>query len=204
MKTLEIIGFKRANLDSASLSEIRDSGNVPCVVYGPGIKEQIHFYAPAILFKPLIYTPDVHLVKLNIEGEEIKAVLKDTQFHPVSEVLLHADFLAYTNDKPIKFDIPIRVEGRSPGIAKGGKLEMKNRTIQVKGLAKNLPDFITIDISKLDLGKSFKVGGVQPEGFEILTSPRVSLVTVAIPRALRGKGAEEDEEEEASEEASEE
>ena len=94
MKTLEIIGFKRANLDSASLKEIRESGNVPCVVYGPGIPEQIHFQSPAILFRPLIYTPDVHLVELNIEGTIIKAVLKDAQFHPVSEALLHVDFMA--------------------------------------------------------------------------------------------------------------
>ncbi|MHA7129996.1 50S ribosomal protein L25/general stress protein Ctc [Algoriphagus namhaensis] len=198
MKTLEIIGFKRANLDGAELSEIREAGNVPCVVYGPGIKEQIHFYAPAILFKDLIYTPDVHLVKLNVEGTEIKAVLKDAQFHPVSEVLLHADFLAYTDKKPIKFEIPVRVEGRSPGIAKGGKLEMKTRLIKVKGIAENLPDYITIDISKLDLGKSFKVGQIEAEGFEILTNPRVSVVTVGIPRALRGKkddgGSDEDSE----------
>lgn len=195
MKTLEIIGFKRANLDSANLSEIRDSGNVPCVVYGPGIEEQIHFYSPAILFKDLIYTPDVHLVLLNIEGTEIKAVLKDAQFHPVSEVLLHADFLAYTSDSPIKFEIPVKVEGRSPGIAKGGKLEMKTRLIKVKGIAENLPDYITIDISKLDLGKSFKVNQIEAQGFEILTSPSVSIVTVGIPRALRGKQPGEEESE---------
>ena len=101
MKNLEIIGFKRANLDSASLSELRESGNVPCVVYGPGIKEQIHFYSPIILFRDLIYTPEVHMVELNIEGTIIKAVLKDAQFHPVSETLLHADFVAFAEDKPI-------------------------------------------------------------------------------------------------------
>lgn len=112
MKTLEVIGFKRANLDSASLSELRESGNVPCVVYGPGIKEQIHFYSPIILFRDLIYTPEVHLVDLNIEGTIIKAVLKDAQFHPVSELLLHADFVAYADDKPIKFEIPVKVVDR--------------------------------------------------------------------------------------------
>jgi len=190
MKTLEIIGFKRANLDSASLNEIRDSGNVPCVVYGPGIPEQIHFHSPAILFRDLIYTPDVHLVELNIEGTIITAVLKEAQFHPVSEVLLHADFMAFTEDKPIKFEIPVKIEGSSPGIAKGGKLEFKTRKLKVKGLAKNLPDYIVTNISNLDLGKSFKVAELQPEGFEILTSPNVSIVTIGIPRALRGKKAE--------------
>lgn len=190
MKTLEIIGFKRANLDSAALNEIRDSGNVPCVVYGPGIPEQIHFYSPIILFRDLIYTPEVHLVELNIEGTIIKAVLKEAQFHPVSEALLHADFMAYTEDKAIKFEIPVKIEGSSPGIAKGGKLEFKTRKLKVKGLAGNLPDYVTVDISALDLGKSFKVGELDTKEFEILTSPNVSIVTVGIPRALRGKKGE--------------
>ncbi len=187
MKTLEVIGFKRANLDSASLSEVRESGNVPCVVYGPGIPEQIHFYSPIILFRDLIYTPEVHLVKLNIEGTIIDAVLKDAQFHPVSETLLHADFMAYSEKKPIKFEIPVKIEGNSPGIAKGGKLELKTRVIKVKGLAKDFPDFIKVDISDLDLGKSFKVEDLKVEGFEVLTSPNVSVVTIGVPRALRGK-----------------
>lgn len=192
MKTLEIIGFKRANLDGASLTEIRETGNVPCVVYGPGIPEQIHFYSPIILFRELIYTPEVHLVELNIEGTIVKAVLKEAQFHPVSETLLHADFMAYTEDKPIKFEIPVKVTGSSPGIAKGGKLEFKTRKLKVKGLAKDLPDFIEANISNLDLGKSFKVSELTAEGFEILTSPNVSLVTIGIPRALRGKKTEEE------------
>ncbi|MGM0945051.1 MAG: 50S ribosomal protein L25/general stress protein Ctc [Bacteroidota bacterium] len=191
MKTLEIIGFKRANLESASLKEIREEGSVPCVVYGPGIPEQIHFHSPAILFRPLIYTPEVHLVELNIEGTIIKAVLKDAQYHPVSETLMHVDFMAYTEDRPIKFEIPVKVVGSSPGIAKGGKLELKTRTLKVKGLANNFPDFVEVDISNLDLGKSFKVGELSSEDFEILTSPNVSIVTIGIPRALRGKKTEE-------------
>lgn len=190
MKTIEIIGFKRANLDGQSLNEVRDSGNVPCVVYGPGIPEQIHFYTPIILFRELIYTPEVHLVELNIEGTIIKAVLKEAQYHPVSEMILHVDFMAYTEDRPIKFEIPVKIEGSSPGIALGGKLELKTRTLKVKGLAKDFPDFVKIDISDLDLGKSFKVSDIKVEGFEILTSPNVSIVTVGIPRALRGKKGE--------------
>jgi large subunit ribosomal protein L25 len=187
MKTLEIIGFKRANLDSASLTELREAGNVPCVVYGPGLPEQIHFYSPIILFRSLIYTPEVHLVELNVEGKIIKAILKEAQFHPVSEMILHADFVAYSEEKVIKFEIPVKVVGSSPGIAKGGKLEMKTRALKVKGLAKDLPDFIEVNITSLDLGKSFKVEDLSVEGFEILTSPNVSIVTVGIPRALRGK-----------------
>ncbi|WP_209330513.1 50S ribosomal protein L25/general stress protein Ctc [Lunatimonas salinarum] len=189
MKSIEIIGFKRANLDGRELTQIREEGNVPCVVYGPGIKEQIHFYAPIILFRDLIYTPEVHMVDLNIEGTKIKAVLKESQYHPVSEMILHADFLAYSEDKPIKMEIPVTITGSSPGIMKGGKLEIKTRTLTVKGLAKDLPDNIPVDISSLDLGKSSKVGDLKGENFEILTSPNVTIVTIGIPRALRGKKA---------------
>ncbi|WP_162416138.1 50S ribosomal protein L25/general stress protein Ctc [Cyclobacterium roseum] len=195
MKSIEIIGFKRANLDKRSLDALREEGNVPCVVYGPGIKEQIHFYAPAILFRDLIYTPEVHMVDLNIEGTKIKAILREGQFHPVSEVLLHADFLAFSETKAIKMEIPVRPFGSSPGIIKGGKLEIKTRTLLVKGLAQNLPDEIPVDISSLELGKSVKVGDLNVENFELLNSPQVTIATVGIPRALRGKKAGEEEEE---------
>ncbi len=193
MKSLEIIGYKRANLDKRELVSIREEGNVPCVVYGPGIKEQIHFYSPAILFRDLIYTPEVHMVELNIEGEKIKAILREAQFHPVSEVLLHADFLAFSDDKPITMNIPVEIHGSSPGIMKGGKLEIKSRTLAVKGLAENLPDSIPVNISKLELGKSIKVGELSVEGFDIMTSTNVTIATVGIPRALRGKKAGEEE-----------
>jgi large subunit ribosomal protein L25 len=144
------------------------------------------------LFRNLIYTPEVHLVELNVEGNIIKAILKEAQFHPVSEMILHADFVAYSEEKAIKFEIPVKIVGNSPGIAEGGKLEMKTRALKVKGLAKDLPDSIEVDITSLSLGKSFKVEDLSVEGFEILTSPNVSIVTVGIPRALRGKKAGEE------------
>lgn len=193
MKSIEIIGFKRANLDSRELTQIREEGNVPCVVYGPGLKEQIHFYSPIILFRDLIYTPEVHMVDLNIEGTIIRAILREAQYHPVSEMILHADFLAFSDDMPIKMEIPVNFKGSSPGIMKGGKLEVKARTLSVKGLAGELPDSITVDISKLDLGKSAKVSDLKAQNFEILSNPNVTIATVGIPRALRGKKAGEDE-----------
>jgi large subunit ribosomal protein L25 len=195
MKSLEIIGFKRANLDRRSLDAIREEGNVPCVVYGPGIKEQIHFVAPAILFRDLIYTPEVHMVDLNIEGTIIKTILREAQFHPVSEILLHADFLAFSDKKAIKMEIPVKPYGSSPGIIKGGKLEIKTRTLLVKGFANDLPDEIPFDISTLELGKSVKVGDLSVEKFELLNSPNVTIATVGVPRALRGKKGDEEEEE---------
>nr|MBI1230857.1 50S ribosomal protein L25/general stress protein Ctc [Cytophagales bacterium] len=193
MKSLEIIGFKRANLDSRELTKIREEGCVPCVVYGPGLKEQVHFYSPIILFRELVYTPEVHMVALNIEGTIIKAILREAQYHPVSEMILHADFLAYSEDRPIKMEIPVSFQGTAPGVIKGGKLEIKTRTLSVKGLAKDLPDMIAVDISKLDLGKSAKVSDLTAGDYEILSSPNVTIATVGIPRALRGKKAGEDE-----------
>ncbi|GGZ41517.1 50S ribosomal protein L25 [Echinicola pacifica] len=194
MKSLEIIGFKRANLDKSTLTQIREEGSVPCVVYGPGIEEQIHFHAPAILFRELIYTPEVHMVTLNIEGTIIKAILREAQYHPVSETLLHADFLAYSDTKAIKMDIPVDLKGKSPGLLKGGKLEIKTRTLTVKGFANDLPDVIPVSIDGLELGKSVKVNNVKAEGFEILTNPSVSIATIGIPRALRGKKSTDEDE----------
>ncbi len=132
------------------------------------------------------------MVNLNIEGTKVNAILRETQYHPVSDVLLHADFLAFNDKKAIKMDIPVEFYGSSPGISKGGRLEVKSRTLQVKGLAKDLPDSIPVNIGHLDLGKSAKVSEVKVKGFEILTNPNVSIVTVGIPRALRGKKGEEE------------
>jgi large subunit ribosomal protein L25 len=185
MKSLEIIGFKRANLGKAESRQLRLDGNVPCVLYGG--EDQIHFYVPTFLFRDLVYTPEVHVAKLNIEGDLYDAVLQEIQYHPVSEMILHADFLLLQDDKPVKLEIPVKLNGNAPGVVKGGKLQLKLRTIKVKALPKNLPDNIEVDISNLELGKSIKVGDVKVEGVEILNSPLVTIATVEIPRALRGK-----------------
>ena len=192
MKTLEIIGYKRANLGKADSKQIRREASVPCVLYGG--KEQVHFHSPAILFRDLIYTPEVHQVKLNIEGDIHDCILQDIQFHPVSEAILHADFLELKEDRQVKMEIPVKFEGNAPGVQTGGKLLTKLRKIKVKALPKDLPDFIPIDISKLELGKSVKVGELNFDNFEILNSPLVSIVTVEIPRSLRGKQEEGEEE----------
>ncbi|MGK7394860.1 MAG: 50S ribosomal protein L25/general stress protein Ctc [Candidatus Cyclobacteriaceae bacterium M3_2C_046] len=186
MKTIEIIGYKRANLGKQHSKQLRSEGNVPCVVYGDN--DQIHFYSPMILFKDLVYTQDLHFVDLNIEGDHYKCILQEVQFHPVSEVILHADFLVLKDDKPVKAEVPVKFEGTAPGVVKGGKLVSKLRTIRVKALPNDIPEFITIDISKLDLGKSVKVREVKKENFEILNSPQVSIATIETPRTLRGGG----------------
>lgn len=187
MKNVEIIGYKRANLGKKESKDLRLEGNVPCVLYGG--KEQVHFHSPMILFRDLVYTGDAHMVDLNIEGDKYSCILQDIQFHPVSEVILHADFLQMFDDKEVKMDIPVKFEGTAPGVIAGGKLISKLRKISVKALPANMPDFIPVDISKLALGKSVKVSEIKPENYEILNNPANTIATVEVPRALRGKGA---------------
>ncbi|MDX5418846.1 MAG: 50S ribosomal protein L25/general stress protein Ctc [Hymenobacteraceae bacterium] len=189
MKTLEIIGFKRANLGKAQTKELRNESYVPGVLYGGG--EQVHFYAPAILFRDLIYSPEVYEVDLNIEGTHYRAILQDAQFHPVNEMLLHVDFLELQEGKPVKMDIPVKFVGNSPGVILGGKLAVKLRTLKVKAVPANLPDYVEVDISDLELGKSIKVAKVKTENYEILTNANAPIATVTIPRALKSAQAEE-------------
>ena len=182
MKTLEIIGYKRANLGKAESSRLRNEGNVPCVIYGG--KEQIHFYAPMILFRSLVYTDEAHFVHLNIEGLEFQAILQDIQFHPVSEVILHADFLELHEGKLVKMDIPVKLTGDSPGVSKGGNLIHKRRTLKIQALPNDMPELISVDISELDFGNAIKVGEVEEVNFDILDTPIASIAVVETPREL--------------------
>jgi large subunit ribosomal protein L25 len=183
MKTLEIIGYKRANLGKIESKKLRDEGNVPCVLYGG--KEQVHFYAPMILFRPLIYTPEIYFVNLNIEGKIFKCILQDIQFHPVNEMILHADFMELHDDKEIKMNVPVVFYGDSPGIRAGGKLMVNTRTLRVRALPEDMPENISLDISEINLGQTIKVKEVKTENFEILNSPQVSIANVSIPRAAK-------------------
>lgn len=190
MRTVEIIGFKRANLGKSESKRLRAEGNVPCVLYGGD--EQIHFYAPAIQFRNVIYTPEPCFVNLNIEGLEFQAILQDSQFHPVSEVLLHADFLQLFEGKHIKMDIPVKTVGNAPGVANGGSLIIKRPKLTVKAFPAKMPESLAVNISKLKLGRSIKVSAITVEDCEILVSPLVTVATVKVPRALRGVAQEDD------------
>lgn len=198
MKVVEIIGYKRANLGKTESKRLREEGYVPSVLYGG--EKQIHFYAPAILFRDAVYTSDAHFVELNIEGDIHRAILQDIQFHPVSEMIIHADFLEIFAGKPIKMTVPVHLEGTAPGLQQGGTLIKKRKFVDLKGLPKNMPEFVSADISKLGLGQSVKVKDIVPGEFEILTPGRITVATIEIPRAMRGKtAAAEGEGEEAAE-----
>ncbi len=191
MKTVEIIGYNRANLGKKEAKRLRAEAMVPAVIYGG--EKQVHFYAPMILFRPLVYTGEAHFVNINIEGQEYKAILQDVSFHPVNELILHADFLELHKGKPIKMNIPVHLTGTAPGVTKGGTLIHKRRALTLKALPKDMPEFIEVDISHLDFGKAVKVESVSLKDIEILDTAAASIAVVEIPRALRGKTAEDDE-----------
>lgn len=184
MKKIEIVGYQRANLGRTESQAIRAEGNVPCVLYGG--QEQVHFYAPAILFRDLLYSPNIYEVALNIEGDLYRAILQEAQFHPVSDALLHADFLLVADGKAIKIAVPVRTVGTAPGVQKGGTLVTRVRKLRVRGVIENIPDFIDVDVSGLDLGKSVRVGQIPVSGIEMLEEATNPVASIEIPRALRG------------------
>lgn len=183
MKTVEIIGYRRANLGKTESQRLRENGNVPCVLYGG--KEQVHFYAPMILFRDLVYTNEAHFVHLNIEGDECQAIMQEVQFHPVSEVLLHADFLMISEDRKIKMDIPTRLVGQAPGVAKGGALVRKRASLKVYGFPKDMPDHIDVDCSELDFHHAIKVGDMKMANLEFLDPKQAAIAAVEVPRAAK-------------------
>lgn len=189
MKTIEIIGYKRANLGKSFSKQLRNEGNVPCVLYGG--EEQIAFYAPMYLFRDLVYTKEAHFVILNIEGEEYRAILQDIQFHPVADYIMHADFLQLFEGKSVKMNIPVVLDGQAPGVTKGGTLILKRRHLVVKALPKNMPEQIHVNIGGLDFHSAVKVQDIETGDYDILDTPRASIAVVEIPRALRGKSKEE-------------
>ena len=190
MNTIEIIGYKRANLGKQAAKQLRAEANVPGVLYGG--QEQIHFYTPMALLKDLVYTPQAHFILLNLEGSEYRCILQDIQFHPVSELILHVDFLQIFDDKKIKMDIPTVLVGDSPGVVKGGRLVNKMRRLPVSAYPQDMPDHIKVDVSTLDLGQMVRVRDIQAGHYKMLALPNTPLAVVEITRALRTAGEAEE------------
>ncbi len=187
MKSISIKGTKREVVGKKDTKRLRAEGLVPGVVYGG--EEPVHFYAPEKEFKSLIYTPNVYLVDLDIDGTVCQSIIQDKQFHPVREQLLHVDFLRTMDDKTIKVEIPVKVEGFAKGIRNGGKLKVNLRTLKVKGMVKYLPDTININVDDLDIGQSYKVGSLERENLEFLNAKAVPVVTIMITRAAKAANA---------------
>jgi large subunit ribosomal protein L25 len=183
MKSIEIIGFKRANLGKVEAKQLRLDSNVPCVLYGG--KEQVHFHTPAFLLRDLVYTGDVHTVDLTVDGKKYSCVMQDIQFHPVNDMIIHVDFLELIDSKEVKIEIPVKLTGTAVGVIKGGKLVPKLKKLTVKALPANLPDFIPVDVSHLEVGKSVKVSDVKADKYTVLNAKAIPLATVVSTRELK-------------------
>jgi len=183
MKTIEIKGFKRETVGKKATKQLRNDGNVPCVLYGG--EEVVHFYAPVNDFRHLFYTPNVYIVNIDVDGKKYPTILKDAQFHPVSDSPLHVDFLQIQDDKPVIIDIPVKTEGFAKGVQAGGILRLEKRKLTVKGLPKHLPDELVINVVDLDLSKTKKVGDLNFDNLELLNAPNAVVVAVRLTRAAR-------------------
>jgi len=182
MKTVSMSGSLRENVGKKDAKANRAKGLVPCVLYGGN--EQLHFVANEKDFRNIIFTPEICFVELNISGKTYLSTLQDVQYHPVTDHILHVDFLEIIDNKKIVINIPIKIVGTSPGVLRGGKFVKKMRTLKVKGLAKYLPDNITIDISKLDIGDTIKVNNLEYDNIEFHDVPTSVIVTVKTARGV--------------------
>ncbi|MCP3659091.1 MAG: 50S ribosomal protein L25/general stress protein Ctc [Bacteroidetes bacterium] len=185
MENIDIKGYERKEIGKQLSKRLRLEAKVPCVMYGG--KEKLHFYIPMAYLKDLVYTPNVYFINLEIGNKTYKTILQDIQFHPVSELVLHIDFLEISDDKEIKMMIPIVFRGESPGIIKGGLLTKSIRKLRVKGLPENIPSKIPVDVSTLELGNTAKIKDIKIENYEILMPKQIPVAQVVVPRALKSK-----------------
>jgi large subunit ribosomal protein L25 len=185
MKTVSMSGSLRANVGKKDAKALRSAGLVPCVIYGG--KEQIHFSTPETSFKPIIFTPDVCFVEVNLDGKKYLTILQDIQYHKVSDSVLHADLFEMSDDKEITLPVPVVYQGSSPGVLLGGKLVKSIRKIKVRALPKDMPETLTIDLSKLEIGDMVKIGAIEAKGFTIVDNANT---TVCMVKTTRNVAAE--------------
>ena len=188
MKQISIVGAKRAESGKKATKAARRAGLVPCNIYG--LEKDANGAAVATAFtisekeaNKLIYTPHIYLVNINLDGQERKAILREAQFHPVKDNVLHIDFLEVHEEKPIVIGVPIQTQGLADGVRAGGKLVSLVRKINVRALFQNIPEKLIIDVTKLQLGKSIKVGDLHFENLELVTPKEVIVVSVKMTRA---------------------
>ncbi|MFA8450550.1 MAG: 50S ribosomal protein L25/general stress protein Ctc [Bacteroidales bacterium] len=189
MLRISLSGSPRENVGKKDAKAVRREGLIPCVIYGKG--EQTHFTVDAKDFDKLLFTPNVYIIELNIDGKERLAVIQDLQYHPVEDDVLHIDFLEVDEENPVKVALPIKITGASPGVMRGGKLVTKIRRLRVKGLIANLPEVVTLDISELEIGQGIKVKDIKMENIEFLNTPNAIIVGVKMARGA-SKTAEEE------------
>lgn len=195
MKTISITGSVRKNLGKTGSKEARRNELVPCVMYGAG--KEMHITVAEKDFLKIVYTPEVYNVLISVDGTEYSTIVKETQFHPVTEKPLHSDFLILEEGSDVTVAMPITLVGSSAGVKNGGKLRTPMRKLKLKGALANIPDSVEINIEKLRIGQSIKVGALSIEGIEFLDP--ASNVVVAVKTARGAVQDDEEEEEEAAE-----
>jgi len=185
MKSVSMSGSLRENVGKKDAKKNRAEGKVPCVLYGG--KEEVHFAVNEKDFGPVIFTPYAHLINLTIQGKEYQTILQDVQYHPVTDKILHVDFLEVLPGKPVTVSVPIRIEGTSEGVLRGGKLVKKFRKLQVKALPEHMPEEIKVDITNLDINGIIKVGDLKFDNVTLLDAPNSVVVTVISTRAVESE-----------------
>ena len=183
MKTLEIKATKRDGFGKKAAKAYRREGLIPCVIYGGG--EEVAFTVDTKSVKPLIYTPNSFVVELDIDGKVEKAVMREVQFHPVREEILHIDFYRVQEGKPVAIAIPVRLTGTAEGVKVGGKLALSARKLTVKAMVDQLPDEIVVDVTPLKVGQTIFVGDLQFEGLQFVTPATTAVCAVRVTRASR-------------------
>ncbi len=196
MKTVQLSGSPRANVGKKDAKAVRNSGSVPCVLYGTG--EQIYFSVRNIDMLKIVVSPDVYIVELDIEGTKKTGIIQELQMHPVKEAVQHVDFLELVDNKPVVIGIPVKLVGRSKGVLNGGRLQQVFRRLKVQALPKDLPSEIEIDITPIKIGQSRRVSDVVLPGVTMLDPQNA--VVVSVKRA-RGAVLTDEEESEAAAEA---
>jgi large subunit ribosomal protein L25 len=180
MKTVAMSGSLRANVGKKDAQALRRNEQVPCVLYGGN--EQVTFAVPEAQFRPLVFTPDVHAVELTIGDKKHVAILKEIQQNPVNDRIVHADFIEVVEGKDINIGLPIKLVGNSAGVKAGGKLIKKLRKLNVRGPLTSMPDNITINIEKLDIGQNIRVADVNIDGLSLTDAGNLTIVTIQVTR----------------------
>jgi len=193
MKSITINGSQRESVGKAATKALRNAGKVPCVLYGG--ENPIHFSADAVAFKKLVYTPNVYTATIELDGKSYSAILQDIQFHPVTDKILHIDFYQLFEDKLVTMQIPVKLEGNAPGVIKGGRLSFPMRKLSVRALPADLPDFITADISKLEIGNKLYVTALENDEYTILHPENTVVAQVRTARNVVETTALEDDDE---------
>jgi large subunit ribosomal protein L25 len=194
MKKAQLSGSVRANVGKKDAALTRNSGLVPCVVYGSG--EQTHFSVKDIDIERIVFSPDVYQVELDIEGKKVTGVIRELQQHPLTGKVQHVDFLQLEDNRPVRVELPVRIVGSAKGVMSGGKLMQAYRRLRVVGLPAALPESITLNVSSLKIGKSIRVGNINIPGVTILDPHASVVVSVRMARGAVKPVEADDEEEE--------